>query len=126
MSGVRSTEVARTLIVGLGLTLSVAGCGKPNEIEFFPLNGKDNWAFVIPEEMPIEYLIGAAIERCGDAAQCWVFGWKDAGLVPTSLPMTDAQVDSMTFSYRRNQYSGLDEVAVDCEVLERFDTVECI
>jgi hypothetical protein len=119
MSGMRIAAIA------LGL-LSLGGCGGTDSFEFAAMSGRGNWALLIPEGATTDELVTAAGDKCGNEDQCWVFGWTDRTQLATSLPMSDNQVETMAFSYRRNRFSGLDEFAVDCARFAKSDGINCL
>jgi spore germination cell wall hydrolase CwlJ-like protein len=67
-----------------------------------------------------------AIRTCGERPFCKVMGWSDPRKVPTALPLTPAQLESMSFSYLRDQAQGYGKALWNCEEFKRPSPVQCM
>ena len=93
--------------------------------EFRALPGLNNWAMVIPADIPSDKWRAAAREKCGSADFCGVYGWDNPTDAVQSLPMTDAEVASQIFSYSVNRTTGYERALFDCTRVERENRDEC-
>jgi hypothetical protein len=112
-------------------TLALAACGgqvaEPDvsKPEFRALPGLNNWAMIIPAEIPSDEWRAAAREKCGSADFCGVYGWNNPTDAAQSLPMTDVEVASQIFSYSVNRTTGYEQALFDCTRVERKNRDEC-
>jgi hypothetical protein len=112
-------------------TLALAACGgqvaEPDvsKPEFRALPGLNNWAMIIPADVPSDNWRSAAREKCGSAGFCAVYGWDNATDAGQSLPMTEREVSSQIFSYSVNRTTGFEQSLFDCTRVERKNREEC-
>jgi spore germination cell wall hydrolase CwlJ-like protein len=71
-------------------------------------------------------LAAAASSACGPNTYCKVMVWADRAAAPTTLPISDAQRDSVAFSYLRDPKSGTDKALWNCNVFRRVDPAQCM
>ncbi len=92
--------------------LTLAACdGQVAELdaskpEFRALPGLNNWAMIIPANIPSDEWRAAARKKCGSADFCGVYGWDNQTDAAQSFPMTDSEVASQIFSYSVNRTTG--------------------
>jgi hypothetical protein len=53
---------------------------------------------------------------CPNGAFCYLHFWSDRNSVPSSWPMTDAQVDARVAMYTRNPTTGYEEMSWNCRI----------
>jgi hypothetical protein len=68
----------------------------------------------------------AASAACGANSFCKVMVWTDRASTPSSLPVSDAQRDTMAFSYLRDPKSGTDKPLWNCAQFRRADPDQCM
>jgi spore germination cell wall hydrolase CwlJ-like protein len=93
-----------------------------------PIAGGDNNSFLItldPKMQP-EAFAAIASRACGDRPYCKVMGWTDKSRVPTALPLQQAQVATMSFSYLRDRPHGFDKALWNCAEFRRADLTQCM
>jgi hypothetical protein len=93
-----------------------------------PISGGDNNSFLIllDAKMPPEAFAAIAARACGDRPYCKVMGWTDKTRVPTALPLEQAQVATMSFSYLRDRPHGFDKALWNCAQFRRVDLTQCM
>ncbi len=74
---------------------------------------------------PSEF-VALAQSSCGARAYCKVFGWSDAGSVPTGSSMSDAARASMDFSYLKNTAEGYEKALWNCAAHPRPNVKQCM
>ena len=93
-----------------------------------PISGGDNNSFLIsldPKMLPEAYA-AIATRTCGDRPYCKVMGWTDRSKLPTGLPLQQAQVATMSFSYLRDRAHGFDKALWNCGEFRRSDLTQCM
>lgn len=68
---------------------------------------------------------GLAQTFCAGRAECRIMAWR-AGTAPAGLPMSDAQLDAMSFAYIHNVASGLQRALWNCAQTARATKGECM
>jgi len=63
---------------------------------------------------------------CGTRSYCKVMGWTNRSLMPMSEVMSDAARASMSFSYLRDERSGLERALWNCEQFPRDSARQCM
>lgn len=93
-----------------------------------PLAGGDNNSFLmtLDPKMQPEAFAAIATRACGDRPYCKVMGWTDKTKVPAGLPLQQAQVASMSFSYLRDRAHGFDKALWNCAQFRRADLNQCM
>jgi spore germination cell wall hydrolase CwlJ-like protein len=71
-------------------------------------------------------LFAIAQNACAGRQYCKVLMWVDGNAVPSSLPVTDAQLAKLSFSYLRNNNSGYDKALWNCDLFKTNDTERCM
>jgi spore germination cell wall hydrolase CwlJ-like protein len=62
---------------------------------------------------------------CAGRPECRIMAWK-AGSAPAGLPMSDPQLDAMSFAYIHNVGSGLQRALWNCDQTPRTAKAECM
>ncbi|SEQ46955.1 cell wall hydrolase [Sphingobium sp. YR768] len=62
---------------------------------------------------------------CAGRPECRIMAWK-AGSAPAGLPMSDPQLDAMSFAYIHNVGSGLQRALWNCDQTPRTIKAECM
>jgi len=93
-----------------------------------PLAGGDNNSFLmtLDARMQPDAFAAIATHACGDRPYCKVMGWTDKSKVPTALPLQQAQVATMSFSYLRDRAHGFDKALWNCAQFKRADKAQCM
>ena len=63
---------------------------------------------------------------CIGRQYCKILMWTDGASVPSALPVTDAQLAKLSFSYLRNVNSGYDKALWNCAVFTKADPNSCM
>jgi spore germination cell wall hydrolase CwlJ-like protein len=116
-TGAALAEAAAATAEGTAVTASVS-----------PIAGGDNNSFLVsldPHMLPEAYAAIAA-RTCGDRPYCKVMGWTDRSKLPTALPLQQAQVATMSFSYLRDKLHGFDKALWNCAEFRRADLTQCM
>jgi spore germination cell wall hydrolase CwlJ-like protein len=67
-----------------------------------------------------------AQRTCGDRPYCKVMGWTDKAKTPAALPLQQAQISAMAFSYLRDRAHGFDKALWNCSEFRRTDLSQCM
>jgi spore germination cell wall hydrolase CwlJ-like protein len=86
----------------------------------------DNFMLTLPKGLPADAFAALAIRTCGERAYCKFMAWADAKQTPAKLPLTSAQVASMSFSYLRDQTNGFAKALWNCQQYKRPSPVQCM
>jgi hypothetical protein len=116
-AGLPLTDAAIATATATAVTGSVA-----------PISGGDNNSFLIaldPKMQP-DAFAAIATRACGDRPYCKVMGWTDKAKLPTALPLQQAQVATMSFSYLRDRPHGFDKALWNCAQFKRADKAQCM
>ena len=116
-AGLPMTEAAIAAATTTAVTSSVA-----------PISGGDNNSFLIllDKKMQPDAYAAIAARACGDRPYCKVMGWTDKAKLPTTLPLQQAQVATMSFSYLRDRAHGFDKALWNCAEFKRADKAQCM
>jgi hypothetical protein len=116
-AGMPMTEAAIAAATTSAVTSSVA-----------PISGGDNNSFLImlDKKMQPDGYAAIAARACGDRPYCKVMGWTDKAKLPTALPLQQAQVATMSFSYLRDRAHGFDKALWNCAEFKRADKAQCM
>lgn len=125
----------------IGLAVLLGGCGAGSEggegkgtqtpdggaaPEFIAMRGENLWAMVLPQGAdPAQFPVWAK-ERCGAAAFCKVFAWTDKASAARAMPLTDAELSALAFSYGLNRDTGFEQALWDCTRFAQADTARCL
>jgi spore germination cell wall hydrolase CwlJ-like protein len=102
--------------------LPVTPVGKP----VYANAAGDFMIFLIDKRSDPSLLADKALLACGGGPYCKVMMWTDRTTVPTALPISDAQLASLAFSYLRNGSSGYEKALWNCDIFKRSDSSQCM
>ncbi len=67
-----------------------------------------------------------AAKACGARDYCKLMAWTDKGRTPASLPLGQAQIATMSFSYLRDKAHGYEKALWNCAQFKRASKGECM
>lgn len=108
----------------------------PAEIDSATLNGSegpdaasiDPNSFLVtldPRAAPDSFPQVAA-KACGTRDYCKLMAWTDKGITPKGLPLGQAQISAMAFSYLRDTARGYEKALWNCGQFKRATKGECM
>jgi spore germination cell wall hydrolase CwlJ-like protein len=86
----------------------------------------NSFLVTLPKGMSADSFASLAIRTCGERTYCKFMGWTDAGKTPPRLPLSSAQVASMSFSYLRDERQGFAKALWNCGQFPRPTPVQCM
>ena len=86
----------------------------------------DFMIFLVDRKSDAGLLAANALSACTGATYCKVMMWTDRGSVPTALPISDAQLSKLAFSYLRNTSNGYEKALWNCDIFKRPDGAQCM
>ena len=101
----------------------------PNPYGFIPAlqnSAGDYLVFILPRTADAGLMLRLVLFSCGAKPYCKILVWTDAKAAPYRFPITDDQLQSLSFSYLRNRSAGLDKPLWNCDVYPRPDTNQCM
>jgi hypothetical protein len=112
----------KTMVVTLVAMLALVACGETMDkpkIKFQRTGGQGKMHFVYVQKEPQvskeQYLqVGDFI--CKEERVCIVMFWDDRTMIPSSLPMTDEQLNAKVAHYNLNKNSGMHRVSICADV----------
>ena len=93
---------------------------------FKAVSGRDVIAMVYNPAVAASDLPDIAREECGTRSFCKIMGWTDSAYQPRGFPMTDREVNAMTFSYSLNRDTGYEQVSWNCDIYKDIDPSGCL
>ncbi|MEK6638597.1 MAG: cell wall hydrolase [Pseudomonadota bacterium] len=82
--------------------------------------------FLVDRKTDHKRLFEIAQSACTGKQYCKVMIWVEGAWVPSALPITDAQLNRLSFSYLRNVGSGYDKALWNCAVYASADPDNCM
>ncbi len=82
--------------------------------------------FVISARTDPVLLADQAKSACGGQPYCKVMMWTDRASAPAALPVSDAQLERMAFSYLRNEAGKFEKALWNCTIFRRPDPDQCM
>lgn len=82
--------------------------------------------FLVDRKTDHKRLFEIAQSACTGRPYCKVLMWVEGAWVPSALPVTDAQLNRLSFSYLRNVGSGYDKALWNCAVYAAADPNNCM
>lgn len=82
--------------------------------------------FLVDRKTDHKRLFEIAQSACTGKQYCKVMMWVEGAWVPSALPVTDAQLNRLSFSYLRNVGSGYDKALWNCAVYASADPNNCM
>ena len=67
-----------------------------------------------------------AMKACGSREYCKLMAWTDKTRTPANLPLGQAQIATMAFSYLRDRARGYEKALWNCAQFERASKGECM
>lgn len=86
----------------------------------------DFMIFLVDRNSEPSALAGQALAACSGGPYCKVMMWTDRATVPTALPISDAQLSKLAFSYLRNNSNGYEKTLWNCDIFKRADPGQCM
>ena len=90
-----------------------------------PADG-NSFLVTLPRGMSANDFASLAIRTCGERAYCKFMAWTEASKTPAKLPLSSAQVASMSFSYLRDERQGFAKALWNCGQFMRPSPVQCM
>ncbi len=82
--------------------------------------------FLVDRKLDHNRLFEIAQGACTGKQYCKVMMWVEGAWVPSALPVTDAQLNRLSFSYLRNVGSGYDKALWNCAVYTKANPDNCM
>ena len=82
--------------------------------------------FLVDRKTDHKRLFEIAQSACTGKQYCKVMMWVEGAWVPSALPVTDAQLNRLSFSYLRNVGSGYDRALWNCAIYASADPNNCM
>jgi spore germination cell wall hydrolase CwlJ-like protein len=86
----------------------------------------DFMIFLVDKRADPALLAAQALAACGGGPYCKVMMWTDRSVVPTALPISDAQLSRLAFSYLRNNTNGYEKSLWNCDIFPRPNPKQCM
>ncbi|MDH4746762.1 MULTISPECIES: cell wall hydrolase [unclassified Sphingomonas] len=86
----------------------------------------NNFMLTLPKTMNPDAFAALAIRTCGERPYCKFMAWADAKQTPARLPLSSAQVSTMSFSYLRDETQGFAKALWNCGQFRRPSPVQCM
>lgn len=123
-------EAEEAQLLATQLDPEAGGQGVPmNPYGFIPAlqnSTGDYLVFILPRTADAGLMLRLVLFSCGTKPYCKILVWTDPKLAPFRFPVSDEQLQSLTFSYLRNRSAGIDKALWNCEVLSRPDPNQCM
>ncbi|MCW3847722.1 cell wall hydrolase [Sphingomonas sp. LB-2] len=86
----------------------------------------NSFLVTLPKGMSANDFASLAIRTCGERTYCKFMAWTDGSKTPARLPLSSAQVASMSFSYLRDERQGFSKALWNCAQFMRPSPVQCM
>ena len=87
-------------------------------------SGQQQWVLIDNKQEKDTDLYQTAIDKlCAGKSSCYVLFWSDPKMVPTSLPMSDAQSKAIRASWTYNAKTGYRQLVWSCQIVN--DPSQC-
>jgi spore germination cell wall hydrolase CwlJ-like protein len=86
----------------------------------------NSFLVTLPKGMSAESFASLAVRTCGERPYCKFMAWADGSKTAPKLPLSAAQVATMSFSYLRDQNQGFAKALWNCEQYKRPSPVQCM
>jgi hypothetical protein len=86
----------------------------------------DTFLITLPAGLSPDGFPALATSLCGARKDCTVMAWRDAAATASSVPLNQAQMETMAFSYFRNAGIGLERTLWNCGVYPAFKGPRCM
>jgi spore germination cell wall hydrolase CwlJ-like protein len=86
----------------------------------------NNFMLTLPKGMNPDAFAALAIRTCGERPYCKFMAWADGKQTPAKLPLSTAQVSTLSFSYLRDENQGFAKALWNCAQFRRPSPVQCM
>lgn len=86
----------------------------------------DTFLITLPAGLAPEGFPAFALTLCGTRKHCTVMAWRDAHATAFSVPLNQAQMETMAFSYFRDPAIGLERTLWNCGMYPAFKGPRCM
>ncbi|MEP9360598.1 cell wall hydrolase [Sphingomonas sp. KR3-1] len=86
----------------------------------------NNFMLTLPKGMNPDAFAALAIKTCGERPYCKFMAWADGKQTPARLPLSAAQVSTLSFSYLRDESQGFAKALWNCQQFRRPSPVQCM
>lgn len=86
----------------------------------------DTFIVIVAPEVAADDLPALALLNCGERAYCKFMAWNNAAKAPKALPLSQAEMAAMSFSYFRNRATNYDKPLWNCAVFQRPIPQQCM
>jgi len=86
----------------------------------------NNFMLTLPQGIGPDAFAALAIRTCGERPYCKFMAWADSKQTPAKLPLSTAQVSTMSFSYLRDETQGFAKALWNCAQFRRPSPVQCM
>jgi hypothetical protein len=107
-------------------TIPASAVPAPMTVESGGTAEGNNFMLTLPKGMSADAFAALAIRTCGERHYCKFMAWADGRQTPSRLPLTSAQVSTMSFSYLRDQSQGFAKALWNCAQFKRPSPVQCM
>jgi len=107
-------------------TIPASAVPPPMTVESGGTAEGNNFMLTLPKGMSADAFAALAIRTCGERNYCKFMAWADPKQTPSKLPLTGAQVSTMSFSYLRDQSQGFAKALWNCAQFKRPSPVQCM
>ncbi|WP_083942822.1 cell wall hydrolase [Sphingomonas soli] len=107
-------------------TIPASAVPAPMTVESGGTAEGNNFMLTLPKGMGTDAFAALAIRTCGERHYCKFMAWTDPKQTPSALPLSSAQVSTMSFSYLRDQSQGFAKALWNCQQFKRPSPVQCM
>ncbi len=86
----------------------------------------DYQIYLVSQRTEPEALLNLSLQACQNQVYCKILIWSDGGIVPSALPVSDAALARLSFSYLRNRSNGFEKALWNCAYFKRSAPGQCI
>lgn len=86
----------------------------------------DYQIYLVSQRTEPEALLNLSLQACRDQVYCKIMIWSDGRIVPDALPVSDAALAQLSFSYLRNRSNGFEKALWNCTYFKRSAPGQCI
>lgn len=101
----------------------------PNPYGFIPAlqnSSGDYLVFILPRTADAGLMLRLVLFSCGAKPYCKILVWTDGKAAPYHFPISEEQLQTMSFSYLRNRSAGIDKPLWNCDLYPRPDANQCM
>ncbi|KTW02962.1 cell wall hydrolase [Sphingomonas sanguinis] len=86
----------------------------------------DTFLITLPAGLSPDGFPALATTLCGPRKHCTIMAWRDAATTASSVPLNQAQMETMAFSYFRDAGIGLERTLWNCGIYTAFKGPRCM